>query len=82
MLSETSTVKTSALSTACLFPLRVLRFLVALFVCFTALILPYRMRLLWYQWIARMVHLPFRAFGKLARFIMSKTSTENPFEER
>jgi len=58
-----------------------IRFVIAFVVCSVALVLPYRARLLWYQLIAWMVHLPFRAFGALARFIMKQTKTANPFEE-
>lgn len=61
--------------------LRMIRFIIALGVCLIALLLPYRARLLWYQLMAWLVHLPFRIFGALARFIINKTKTDNPYEE-
>lgn len=59
--------------------LRVLRFLFALLICSIALVLPYRARLIWFNWIAALIHLPFRVFGRLARFILNRTETDNPF---
>jgi hypothetical protein len=61
--------------------LAMIRFVAALVICLIALVLPYRARLLWYQFMAQLIHLPFRAFAVLARFIMAKTKTDNPFEE-
>jgi hypothetical protein len=61
--------------------LKSLRFLAALFVCTVALLLPYRMRLVWFRAVAAIVHFPFRLFAWTARFIMRRTQTENPYGE-
>jgi hypothetical protein len=61
--------------------LKSLRFLVALFVCTVALLLPYKMRLVWFSAVAAIVHFPFRLFAWTARFIMRRTQTENPYGE-
>lgn len=81
MASEIADTKKNLFVVIGTFPLRLIRFLVALLICLVAVILPYKLRLYWYQWVAQFVHLPFRAFGALARFIMTKTNTENPFED-
>jgi hypothetical protein len=56
-----------------------LRFLIAIAVCLIALILPYRLRLLWFGLVASLVHLPFLLFGRLARYLLSASETPNPF---
>ena len=59
--------------------LRAIRFLVALIVCLVAVALPYRLRLLWFGAVAAVAHIPYRLFGKIARFVMRQTGDANPY---
>lgn len=56
--------------------MRGIRFLIALFVCSIAFVLPYRLRLAWFSVTAAWVHLPFRLFGWTARFVMKQTGVD------
>lgn len=60
--------------------MRWLRFLVAAVVCGIALFLPYRARVAYLRAIALIVHLPFKVFGKLARFLLGQLGQENPYD--
>ncbi|HRK06125.1 MAG TPA: hypothetical protein PLZ57_00020 [Pseudobdellovibrionaceae bacterium] len=61
------------------------RMLITLSLGLTALVLPYRLRLELLQLIAAIVHLPFKAFGRLARYLLSQTASgadeANPYSQ-
>ena len=59
--------------------MKLIRFLFSLLICTIALVLPYRVRVAYFQFVAWLIHLPFKLFGQLARFIMKQTGTENPY---
>lgn len=61
--------------------MKLLRFFFASVVCTVALLLPYRLRLLWYRAASFWVHLPFKAFGLVARFVLSQTDEPNPYRK-
>lgn len=50
------------------------RMLITLALGVVALCLPYRARLILLQAIAALVHLPFKTFGRLARYLLEQTS--------
>ena len=56
-----------------------LRACFAFLICVIALLLPYRLRLWWFDLVAKGAHLPFRLFGLLARYLMSQTDSKNPY---
>jgi hypothetical protein len=56
------------------------RFLIAGFVCTLALALPYRPRIYWFRFVSFWVHLPFKAFGSLARWMLKQQDVKNPYE--
>lgn len=58
------------------------KILVAALVLFVALVLPMDARRHFYSCVAYLTHLPFRVFGRLARFILEQTETENPYGDR
>ncbi len=62
-----------------IYPIRILRTLVAIIVCGIALLLPYKARLAYFSMVAFCVHLPFYVFGHLAKFILKKLDSENPY---
>ena len=57
-----------------------IRFLFALIVCLIALLLPYKLRVLYFKIVSELVHLPFKVFGKLARWILKELQIKNPYE--
>ncbi|MBL7688817.1 MAG: hypothetical protein JNJ49_12350 [Bdellovibrionaceae bacterium] len=59
--------------------MQLIRFFFSFLICTIALALPYRVRIAYFQVIAWFIHLPFKLFGQLARFIMKQTGTENPY---
>ena len=62
-----------------MFLVKLAQFILALIVCSITLLLPYRLRYFWFNGVAWLVHAPFKAFGKVARYLLSKTDTENPY---
>ena len=44
-----------------------------------ALLLPMSARRHFYSFVAWVTHLPFRVFGRVARYILEQTETENPY---
>ncbi len=63
-----------------------LRMLITFALGLVALCLPYRARLALLQAVAAIVHLPFKAFGRLARYLLTQTSRgesrDNPYTNR
>lgn len=61
------------------------RMLITLGLGLIALALPYRLRLELLQLVAALVHLPFKAFGRLARYLLSQTASRaedaNPYSK-
>lgn len=55
------------------------RFLVAMVVCLIALLLPYSLRILWFRLVSEIVHLPFKIFGLIARFLIKQLEIKNPY---
>jgi hypothetical protein len=51
---------------------RWIRLLVAFPICGIALLLPYRLRVLYAHLIASMVHLPFILFGRISRTLLRR----------
>lgn len=60
--------------------LTAVRFLIALVICVFALILPYALRILWFKIVSELVHLPFKLFGLIARFLIRQLDIKNPYE--
>lgn len=60
--------------------LTALRFLIAFVICIIALMLPYRLRIIWFQVVSEAVHLPFKLFGLVARFLIKQLEIKNPYE--
>lgn len=62
-----------------------IRMLITLGLGLIALALPYRLRLELLQLVAALVHLPFKAFGRLARYLLSQTASRaedaNPYSQ-
>lgn len=58
----------------------ILRFLVSALVCLVALLLPYRLRLLWFRAVSELVHLPFKIFGFIAAYLLKQLEIENPYD--
>jgi len=57
--------------------LKAFRFLIAIVICTIALALPYRARVYYFQFIAFIVHLPYKTFGKLSRYLLTKLNYLN-----
>lgn len=55
-----------------LYPLKMLKFIVGLFLCFPPLLFPYALRMSYIKILAFFVHLPFVIFGKLTRYLFKK----------
>ena len=62
-------------------PIAVLRFIFSLFVCSIALLLPYKLRIFWFFLISGVIHLPFKLFGAIAKFLIQQTKSDNPYEK-
>ncbi|MBN8541834.1 MAG: hypothetical protein J0L82_15695 [Deltaproteobacteria bacterium] len=60
-------------------PMAPVRFLFAIVVVGLSLILPYRLRIAFFSFIAGVIHSPFWLFGRIARYILVKTETDNPY---
>lgn len=60
--------------------LTALRFLIAFVICVVALVLPYALRILWFKAVSELVHLPFKLFGLIARFLIRQLDIKNPYE--
>ncbi len=50
---------------------KVIKFIIGFFVCFIALLLPYKFRLKYTRIIAFFVHLPFVIFGRTVRYFLT-----------
>ncbi len=57
------------------------RFLFAFVVIVVSLVLPYRVRIGFFSVTAALIHSPFWLFGRISRFILAQTETENPFRD-
>lgn len=57
-----------------------LRFLIALVICTVALFLPYTLRIYWFKLVSEVVHIPFKLFGWMARFLIKNLDIKNPYE--
>lgn len=57
-----------------------IRFFVASMVCVVALLLPYRLRIYFFQFVSFWVHLPFKIFGSLSRWMLKELGVQNPYE--
>ncbi|CAN5726607.1 hypothetical protein BH10BDE1_BH10BDE1_29920 [soil metagenome] len=55
---------------------------VSAIVLLIALLLPMEARRHFYSIVAYCTHLPFRIFGRIARYILEQTETENPYGDR
>jgi len=62
--------------------LRALRILLGGLICLLAILLPYRMRIIYFSLVASLVHAPFLLFGKLAKIILASTNTPNPYSKK
>lgn len=62
-------------------PMAPVRFLFAILVIGLSLFLPYRLRIAFFSFIAGVIHSPFWLFGRIARYILAKTETENPYRD-
>jgi hypothetical protein len=60
--------------------LRYIHLGLGLFICILALALPYRVRVTYFSMVAHVVHLPFRIFGRLARYILRHLNEKQLFE--
>lgn len=57
------------------------RFIFAFMIVAISLVLPYRLRITFFSFVASVVHSPFWLFGKISRFILEQTETENPYAD-
>lgn len=55
---------------------RAVKFYLALCICAVAMLLPYRLRLLYTSFLSFWIHLPYRIFGRLARFLLDRLNIE------
>lgn len=60
--------------------LTAIRFLIALVICAVSLLLPYNLRIIWFKLVSTVVHLPFKLFGLIARFLIKELDIKNPYE--
>lgn len=58
----------------------IVRLIFSSLICLIALLLPYRLRLMWFQMISFLVHLPFKLFGALAKWMLKELGVQNPYE--
>jgi hypothetical protein len=56
-----------------------LRLVLGVFICVPALLLPYRLRIVYLLMVAWLVHLPFFIFGSFAKWMLKKLEVENPY---
>ena len=59
--------------------MKYVRFFFGIILCLLGVVLPYRARISYVQFLAAAVNLPFRLFGELARFLMKKLDMDNPY---
>ena len=62
-------------------PMAPVRFLFAMIVIGLSLVMPYRLRGLFFSFVAGVIHSPFWLFGRISRYILAQTETENPYRE-
>ena len=60
--------------------LTAIRFLIALVICIIAICLPYSLRIFWFKLVSELVHIPFKVFGLIARFLIKQLDIKNPYE--
>lgn len=51
---------------------KLIKFIIAIFLCSVALLLPYRLRMNYINILAFFMHLPFVIFGKITRYFFRK----------
>lgn len=60
--------------------MKMIRFLFSFIICLIALLLPYKLRSYYFIFISELVHLPFKLFGKLSKWLMKSLELKNPYE--
>ena len=55
-----------------LYVLKLIKFIIAIFLCSIALLLPYRLRMGYINILAFLIHLPFVTFGKIIKYFFKK----------
>lgn len=57
------------------------RLLISLIVCIIALILPYKIRLVFFKIVSEIVHFPFKLFGFIAKWLLKQLNAGNTYEK-
>jgi len=55
--------------------------IISFIVCSVALLLPYRARIIYFRIVSELVHLPFKIFGFISKWMLKQLDIENPYEK-
>ncbi len=50
--------------------------------CSIAIILPYKLRIIFLKFLSRTLHFPFIIFGKLTSYILKELEIKNPYNDK